>query len=220
MDLSNIKLVVKSELLKKDGLTSLKLQNHIYGCFLIMEDIAQKKVDFINNTISGNKFSLDLDKHFSEIGICYGFIMDTKLTLNIFNKSYKDIWLKYFNDIDIERNIDHVDTIEDCIIEIIQQTVPSEHAFFISALESGSLPHEWINKVIQLLTPNTPPYFLNDSDDDKITNAISEAKTEKPINTSKHNKLAYTRRSTLKPTSTPHRKILSKTRRNIKRINI
>jgi len=201
MDLSNIKLVVKSELLKKDGLTSLKLQNHIYGCFLIMEDIAQKKVDFINNTISGNKFSLDLDKHFSEIGICYGFIMDTKLTLNIFNKSYKDIWLKYFNDIDIERNIDHVDTIEDCIIEIIQQTVPSEQAFFTSALETGILPQEWIEKVLNLLNPLEVAIEKT---------AIAVANTEKPI-CYRNRRLAITRRS---KGVVLNKKLLAKTRRH------
>lgn len=208
MDLTNIKSVVTSELLEKNSLTSLKIQNHIYGCFLIMEDIAQKKVDFMNNVITGQKFTLDLDKQFSEIGIRYGFVLDTKLSLDTFDKSYKETWLKYFNDIDVESNIDQVDAIEDCLIEVIQKTVTSENAFFISALETGSLPHEWINKVITLLSGKSP----NESDDDKKT-AISEAKTEKPLNTSKHRKLATTKRSNVKVNTSSNKKLLSKTRR-------
>jgi hypothetical protein len=209
MDLTNIKSAVTSELVEKNSLTSLKIQNHIYGCFLIMEDIAQKKVDFMNNIITGQKFTLDLDKQFDEIGIRYGFVMDTKLTLDNFDKTYKETWLKYFNDIDVESNIDQVDAIEDCLIEVIQKTVPSENSFFISALETGSLPHEWINKVINLLSPP-------DSDDDKKHTAISDAKTEKPLNTSKQRKLASTRRSIVKNTPTSNKKHLSKTRRNHK----
>jgi hypothetical protein len=211
MDLTNIKSVVTSELLEKNSLTSLKIQNHIYGCFLIMEDIAQKKVDFMNNIITGQKFILDLDKQFSEIGIRYGFVLDTKLTLDTFDKSYKDTWLKYFNDIDVESNIEQVDAIEDCLIEVIQKTVSADNAFFISALETGSLPHEWINKVITLLSSQSP----NESDDDKKT-AISEAKTEKPLNTSKHRKLATTKRSNVKVITSSNKKLLSKTRRNHK----
>lgn len=212
MDLTNIKSAVTSELLEKNSLTSLKIQNHIYGCFLIMEDIAQKKVDFMNNVITGQKFTLDLDKQFSEIGIRYGFVMDTKLTLDTFDKAYKETWLKYFNDIDVESDIDQVDAIEDCLIEVIQKTVPPDNSFFISALETGSLPHEWINKVINLLSPSSP----SDSDDDKKHSAISDAKTEKPLNTSKQRKLASTRRSNAKVNSTPNKKHLSKTRRNHK----
>ena len=57
------------------------VQNHLYGCFIIMEDIAQHKVNVDGTIISTPKFTFDLDKQFSEIGLRYGFAMDTKLAL-------------------------------------------------------------------------------------------------------------------------------------------
>jgi hypothetical protein len=195
MDLTNIKSAVLSELSGKKGLQSLKLQNHIYGCFLIMEDIAQGNVTFINNGISTPKFSLDLDKQFSAIGIRYGFVMDTKLSLNNYNQDYKDNWLKCFNDISIQKNIDEVDKIEDTIIEVIQGSISEDDAFFLNALDTGTLPQEWLEKVLVLLTE--PTLTKSDSEEDLKKTAISQAVTEKPANI-KNKRLASTRRANSK----------------------
>ena len=192
----DIQSTVLNQLNTTDCLYSLMIQNHLYGCFIIMEDIAQHKVNVDGTIISTPKFTFDLDKQFSEIGLRYGFVMDTKLALNIFNAEYKETWLRQFKDIDIAQNIEEVDKIEESLIEIIQ-TIKSEDAFFVSALETGTLPQEWIGKILNLLNSDV------EMEDVKIENrAISVALTEKPI----RRRLSTTRRAK------PLKK--SKTRRN------
>jgi hypothetical protein len=206
MDLNDIKSIVLNEISGKSGIDSLKLQNHIYGCFLIMEDIAQKKFEiFYNNIISTKTFTLDLDKQFSEFGLRYGFILDTKLLLDNYTKEYKNIWLKYFNDIDIAHNIDDVDKIEDSLIDIIQKNIKPDEAYFINALESGSLSQEWIDRILKLLSPPSE----NQDETNTINTAISKAQTEKPTK----RRLSTTRRNK-KTESIPNKKSLAKTRRN------
>jgi hypothetical protein len=211
MDLDTIKSSVLNQLTDINGLYSLKIQNHIYGCFLIMEDIAQGNVDLKDNIISTSKFSLDLNNQFGEIGLRYGFVMDTKLSLDTYNQEYKDIWLHYFNIIGNNKNIDEVDTIEDCLIEVIQTSVKSDDAFFINALDTGSLPQEWLEKAIRLISE---PVALpkSDSEEDLKKSALSHAITEKPIRV-KHKRLSVTRRANVKVTPTI-KKSLAKTRRH------
>jgi hypothetical protein len=198
MDLSKIKSSVLTELTDTNGLNSLKLQNHIYGCFILMEDIAQGILDVSGSIVSTSKFSFDLDKQFADIGIRYGFVMDTKLALNDYDGSYKEVWLQYFRDVDIQRDIDEVDKIEDCLIEVLQKCLKPDDLFFFNALESGSLPQEWIEKVLTL---------INSESGTVISHAISE----KPL-CSKKKHLAYTRRAASKVT--PVKKSLAKTRRH------
>lgn len=207
MDLAKIKSVVLNQLTNTNGLYSLKLQNHIYGCFIVMEDIAQHTIDVSGTTLSTPKFTFDCDKQFNEIGLRYGFAMDTKLTLDTFTPEYKATWLQYFKDIDIARNINEVDKIEDCLIEVVQSLVKTEENFFISALETGSLPQEWIEKVLNLINPPSLPSPDKEIDVEKT--AISTAVTEKPL---AKRRLATTRRVGQKSTS--NKKSLAKTRRH------
>jgi len=203
MDLPKIKSVVLNQLTNTNGLYSLKLQNHIYGCFIVMEDIAQHTIDISGTTLSTPKFTFDYDKQFNEIGLRYGFAMDTKLTLDIFTPEYKATWLQYFKDIDIAQDINEVDKIEDCLIEVVQSLVKTEENFFISALETGSLPQEWIEKVLNLINPPI------EKEIEVEKTAISTAVTEKPL---AKRRLATTRRIGQKTTS--NKKSLGKTRRH------
>uniref|UniRef100_A0A6C0DT27 Uncharacterized protein n=1 Tax=viral metagenome TaxID=1070528 RepID=A0A6C0DT27_9ZZZZ len=203
MDLPKIKSVVLNQLTNTNGLYSLKLQNHIYGCFIVMEDIAQHTIDISGTTLSTPKFTFDYDKQFNEIGLRYGFAMDTKLTLDIFTPEYKATWLQYFKDIDIAQDINEVDKIEDCLIEVVQSLVKTEENFFISALETGSLPQEWIEKVLNLINPPI------EKEIEVEKTAISTAVTEKPL---AKRRLATTRRIGQKSTS--NKKSLAKTRRH------
>ena len=200
MDLTRIKSAVLNQLTNTNGLYSLKIQNHIYGCFIVMEDIAQHKFDVSGTLLSTPKYSFDFDRQFEEIGIRFGFALDTKLALDTYSPEYKEAWIQYFRDIDIAQDIDEVDKIEDCLIEVVQSNVGTEEAFFISALETGSLPQEWIAKLLALLNPPSPP--------EEVT-IISQAKTEKPINTRR--RLATTRRQGKTATT---KKSLAKTRRH------
>jgi len=190
---SAVTSAVTDQLANINGLYSLILQNHIYGCFILMEDIAQNKFELNGTVISTSTFKFDIDKQFSEIGIRYGFAMDTKLILDICKPEYKTAWLAVFNDIYASKNIEEADKIEDAIIEVVQ-SIDKEEAFFFNALETGSLSQEWIDKVLNLLN----------QDVEVEKTAISKAITEKPIqrmktrrvvkNTSK-NPLAKTRRN-------------------------
>jgi len=206
MDLTKIKSAVLNQLTNTNGLYSLKIQNHIYGCFIVMEDIAQGVVDLSGTIISNPKYVFDLDKQFSEIGLRYGFAMDSKLTLDIFNSDYKETWLQYFKDIDIARDINETDKIEDAIIEIIQSQVAPENSFFIQALETGTLPQEWIEKIFQFINPPPP-----ENDEEIQKSALTKATSEKPLNTRR--RLATTRRANPKVT-TAVKKSLAKTRRH------
>lgn len=213
MDLTRIKSAVITQLIDADGLYSLKLQNHIYGCFIVMEDIAQNSVDVSGTILLSPKYTFDFDTQFNEIGLCYGFAMDSKLTLDIYNPEYKNAWLQYFNDIDLARDIIDVDKIEDSLIEIIQTNIKSDDSFFLNALETGSLSPEWIDKVFSYLNPvpPAPPSSPNDTDDEVVKTALTKAISEKPM--SKHRRLAKTRRTHPKiVTST--KKSLAKTRRH------
>ena len=207
MDLTKIKSAVLNQLTNTNGLYSLKIQNHIYGCFIVMEDIAQSVVDLSGTVISTPKFSFDLDKQFSDIGLRYGFAMDTKLSLDTFNPEYKETWLRYFNDIDLAKDIEESDKVEDAIIEIVQKNTKPEEAFFIQALETGSLPQEWIEKVILLINPP----LTSEKDVEVEKTALTKATSEKPLNTRR--RLATTRRANAKVTTT-NKKGLAKTRRH------
>jgi hypothetical protein len=211
MDLTKIKSAVLNQLNNTNGLYSLKIQNHIYGCFIVMEDIAQNIVDLSDSIITTPKYTFDLDKQFSDIGLRYGFAMDSKLALDTFNPEYKQAWLEYFKDINIVCDINESDKIEDAIIEIIQTTIKSEDSFFIKALDTGSLPQEWIEKVLSLINYTAVTTSANETDETDNDNKrlLIKAKSEKPIGI--RSRLANTRRSKV---TIVNKKPLAKTRRH------
>ena len=147
--------VVKTQL-SVNGIESLQVQNHIYGCFVLMEDIAESIV-LENYILKEGNYSFNIDTQFSQIGIRYGFLMDTKLIFESFLPEYKAAWLALFTEINEKKSLENVDKIEDVVIEIIKTNVLNEMAFFSHALSTGSLPKEWMNKVIVLLTTGSLP---------------------------------------------------------------
>jgi len=195
MDLTPLKTAVQHELSNRTGVSSLIVQNHIYGCYLIMEDIANKVLEFSDGCLKNSSFTLDLTQNFSKIGIRYGFLMDTKLVLDSVQPAYQEEWIKIFEQLHARHDIEEVDQIEDMLNELIQKTVPSEDSFFLHALESGRLPQEWMDKVLQLFEAPRP--------------LISQAKTEK--NPVRKSYLSTTRRH--KPIVVPQKKSLASTRR-------
>ena len=239
MDITALKNAVQQQL-SGSGLYSLQLQNHIYGCFIIMEDIAQKTVELSDNKLVGPSYSFDMKERFSEIGIRYGFAMDTKLTLKDYPASYQDAWLQIFRDLSVLQDIECVDATEERLIEIIQQQVKPEDAYFVQALGSGSLPQVWIDKALSLLlekpvepvavapvaataivapavvpavVPVAVTVIATETETDNVhTTGISKALTEKPIKSVKPKHLAVTRRRHVSESVT--NKHLSKTRRS------
>ena len=216
MDITHLKNAIQQQITSVSGLASLQLQNHIYGCFIIMEDIAQKTVELADHQLVGPSYSFNIYEHFSEIGVRYGFVMDTKLILESVPDSYRDAWLQTFKDLGVLQDIEYVDSTEECLIDLIQQHIPAEEAYFIKALDTGSLPQLWVQKVLTLLLPEKKV------EEQPAETAVSRAVTEKPITKapvkeipqgptkSKH--LAYTRRHVVASDKT----YLAKTRRAVR----
>jgi hypothetical protein len=216
MDITHLKNAIQQQLTSVSGVASLQLQNHIYGCFIIMEDIAQKTVELADHQLVGPSYSFNIYEHFSEIGVRYGFVMDTKLILESVSDAYRDAWLQTFKDLSVLHDIEYADSTEECLINLIQQMIPEEDAYFIHALETGSLPQSWVQKVLTLLLPEKKV------DEEPAVTAVSRAVTEKPITKtpvkavsqgpSKPKHLAYTRRNV----SASDKKYLAKTRRAVR----
>ena len=133
------------------GLCSLQVQNHIYGCYILMEDIAMSHVTVTDTTVSIEGYSFDYEAGFSEIGLRYGFLMDTTLELVSWLPEYKDAWMRCFAAMHASPDVTVVDHIEDKVNHVVQQSVPAEEAFFLNAVEHGTLTRGWIDKVLRLL---------------------------------------------------------------------
>lgn len=136
------------------GLRSLQFQNHLYGCFIVMEDIAQGTVELSGTVLRTPTFSFDLEARFDEIGLHYGFIMDTQLRWGG-PEEYRRCWVEAFQATGREKMIKTVDDMEDVLIELVTEQIPADSSFFSHALHTGVLPHEWIDRALALLSPST-----------------------------------------------------------------
>ena len=143
MDGAPLASVIREQLKGATGLGSLQLQNHIYGCFIIMEDIAQQTATLTGNQLVGSNVILSLDQDFDRIGLQFGFVMNSKLGLTSVNADYQAAWCKVFRELS---SIEQVDALEDTIIEVIHESVSAEEAYFSHALETGSLPRNGLPK--------------------------------------------------------------------------
>jgi len=208
LEMDRIAEVVKTQL-SVNGIESLQVQNHIYGCFVLMEDIAESAV-LENYVLKEENYSFNIDTQFSQIGIRYGFLMDTKLIFESFLPEYKAAWLALFTEINEKKSLENVDKIEDVVIEIIKTNVLNEMAFFSHALSTGSLPKEWINKVIILLTTGSlPSNHLSE-----IVEAVSETEDNGLVKAQIEKQMKKHRKT--KRNVVIVKKLLGKTRRVIK----
>jgi hypothetical protein len=160
-----------------------------------MEDIAQQTATLTGNQLVGSHAILSLDQDFDRIGLQFGFVMNSKLGLASVNPIYQAEWCKIFRELS---SIEQVDALEDTIIEVIHESVSAEDAYFSQALETGSLPQEWLTKIVGLLNPSEK----KEEPVDEPPSAIRLANIEKnrPI---KKGRLATTRRSKPAPVKTP-----------------
>jgi len=128
--------------------------------------------------------------------------MDTKLIFDSFLPEYKNAWLDLFKIIHERKSVEDVDKIEDTVIEVIKTNVLSEMAFFLQALPTGSLPKDWVSKVIILLTTGSLP--VAQVENEKV-DLLAKANIEK------NRKLSKTKRNNVVV-----KKYLGKTRRHSK----
>ena len=151
--MDRIKAIIAKQL-QVGPLELLQVQNHIYGCFILMEDIAGKPNALQGYNYVNANYAFNIDEQFEEIGIRYGFLMDTKLIYESYPPEYKAAWLEIYKGLG-QKTIEDSDRIEDVIIELIKTSVAPEMAFFLHAINTGSLPQEWLHSVIKILTGKT-----------------------------------------------------------------
>lgn len=181
--------MVREQMASLTGLASLQFQNHLYGCYFVMEDLAQGVLTLTGTRIKGLT-SWDVEREFGRIGLRYGFIMDTKLALPPCPE-YQAAWIALFQDLATKKKVEEVDQVEDAINEIAVKTLPVEQAFFLKALENGSLNQEWIAKALALLDPDSVEAV--EEPQEEPASLLSQAKTEKNT-VEKPRRLARTRR--------------------------
>jgi hypothetical protein len=232
MDVTKIQTVVQKQLTGPlDKLHSIQLQNHLYGCFILMEDLAQNALQLMGNIVKGPTFQFDMDQQFSTIGLRFGFVMDSKVAWTSYLPEYKEAWLQLFTQSYSLHDVDKVDQVEDALIHVIQQFVQKEDAYFVHALETGSLSHEWVDKVLRILMPSTvvlpsvsspslkpavipvviPADIPVTQPTEEPASLLQTAKTEKPM--TKIKQFSFTRRHKADPTIVKVFKKHGKTRR-------
>jgi len=174
----------------------LQLQNHLYGCFIMMEDLAQHAVSLTDGIVKGTSYQFDMEKQFSMIGLRYGFVQDTKLVLQDSLPLYKEAWITVFRTVYEQADVEKTDVMEDAIIQVIQRVVPEEESYFLHALETGSLSQEWLEKMLELLLHGEATTIATNEvkEEDVKPTILAQAKTEKPIQKSIVKKFAITRR--------------------------
>ena len=193
------------------GLPSLRLQNHLYGCYLLLEDIVQKNVTRSGTVIQSQHVTFDLNKQFAEIGLRYGFAMDTQLLLTPCPSDYQEAWVHIFTNLS---SLEEVDTLEEKVNEIIQEVVPEADGFFTSTAETGTLPPQWVDRALSLLLPPSTATELKKEDPVKpVPTVVAASLLEKHKDNPKR-MFASTRRKKL--LLLPPKKILATTRRSTK----
>jgi hypothetical protein len=211
MDLTKITSVIRAQLAQATDVQSLQLQNHIYGCFLLMEDIAQTVVEYTGQYIKGDQYIFHLVNHFSQIGIRYGFVMDAKAIL-IPSDEYKAAWLELFHDIRLTHDIELVDRVEDAINDVIQAVIPADLSFFVRASITGSLPPRDVIRVLAMLHPDLVTVEM-DLPAPTAESQLPKAKAETAMHPSTHRRFSRTRRNQ-QVSTVLLRKGFARTRRN------
>jgi hypothetical protein len=169
---------VRTHLSSVHGLSSLRLQNHLYGCYLLLEDIVQKNVTRTGTTIHRHNAMFDLNKQFAEIGLRYGFAMDTQLLLTPCPSDYQEAWVHIFTTL---TSLEEVDALEEKISDIIQEVVPAEESFFASTAETGTLPPQWVDRALSLLLPTVACHGTGATVNANVTSVSTEPKKDDPV---------------------------------------
>lgn len=195
MDLSPLLSLITTKLSHASPLESLELQNHLYGCFILMEDIAQQTVELRDRCIvSSSAPSFSLLNQFHQIGSVYGFLNDQHVILHSVSPDYLKAWMEVFESLQQTHSIEQVDAMEDAILQLLHEKIPPSFSFFTEASKTGSLPHEWVLKALALLHPNLFPSVSNDppketplTEEEAATpSALTRANPENKMHPSSH----------------------------------
>jgi hypothetical protein len=151
MDPSGLVSCIQRELGVRKGIASLAFQNHLYGCFIVMEDLVQGILEITEGSLTGNSLYLNLDTQFNQIGVrYYGFVMDGKAVLEDVPADYQEAWRAVFMGIR-EAGSEMADRVEE---DIIQLMTGLEENYFMNAMEhDGTLSADQVERVLYLLHP-------------------------------------------------------------------
>ena len=140
---------------RKGGIASLILQNHLYGCFIVIEDLAQGILTLEEGHLTGNGMYLNLETQFGQIGVrYYGFTMDGKAVLEDCPPGYKEAWFALFRDAATRKDISEVDRLEEEVLAVLDAGVDGVDRFFMNALDhEGNLSPDWVERALYMLHP-------------------------------------------------------------------
>ncbi len=147
---------------KRSGIEGLAFQNHLYACFLLMEDLSQGLLESKDGVVTGNGLSLNLETQFGQIGVrYYGFVMDGQAVLRTWPAAYKEGWMRVWSSVAVAPKAAagvaasvaaSADAIEDALLAVIQEEPDS---WFMNAMEhQGSLSADRVEQALYLLHPD------------------------------------------------------------------
>jgi hypothetical protein len=135
-------------------LSRVCLENHIYGCFVILEDICDNcDVNIIKTTLNYSELSFNYLRNFNKIGVTFGFLSKDAFTLNDFSADYLKCWIELISYIYECKNIKTIDDIEDIIYKYIKENVANNY-FHVALENDGLLDDNSIKQIESLLTPD------------------------------------------------------------------
>jgi hypothetical protein len=140
---------------ERKGVTSLILQNHLYGCFIVMEDLAQGILEITEGHLTGNALYLNLETQFGQMGVrYYGFTMDGKAVLEDCPVGYKEAWMGLFQEAAKGKDMSEVDRVEEEVLSALDSGVDNAERYFMNALEyEGNLSPDWVERALYMLHP-------------------------------------------------------------------
>jgi hypothetical protein len=154
MDISGFEISVAQEIRiwhdrpEQNDFNSLCFQNHLYGCFSVLEVLAEGGADLSGNLYSSDEMVFDLSANFEQVGATFGFLLSSNCNINYSSNcssNYKTAWLWAWAEIGSKKKIETVDLLESSLFSTI-----STFEYFKGALDDGSLPDELEAKALTL----------------------------------------------------------------------
>ena len=130
MDLSGIRASLLNEYTTSKGLL---FENHLYGCFTLLE----QQID---------SSATALDCSFSHIGVQHGFLKDSRAVYTG-SESYQSLWIPLLTS---QQTDAFVDELEDSLFDYMRDI---SSAYFAPALDTGELPEPLLKEALVVLTP-------------------------------------------------------------------
>jgi hypothetical protein len=120
---------------------SFQFQNHMYGCFSVLEMICENEIDISGLIIGKNENSFDLSGEFHLIGCEFGFYEGEKGKYISYSDEYKKEWLHIINLFYSNKDLQRIDELENNIFKHI-----SKLSYFSECLKEGELNSETVKR--------------------------------------------------------------------------